>query len=86
MTNWKKIHQEIKESEDWLNHHPELRERFENMCDELEDDKSKPLCPHCGKPMKNYTPTKGKFKGQKQEYSWVCDCKDFPKHLVIGIG
>ena len=49
--------------------------------------KPEPICKYCGKPMKNYTRTKGKFKGQLQEYSWqeyswVCDCQDFPKLIL----
>jgi hypothetical protein len=54
--------------------------------DKIRIKQKKPICLHCGKPMKNYTPKKGKFKGQLQEYSWVCDCKGFPKNLVLGIG
>jgi len=46
----------------------------------------KPKCISCGKPMKNYTPSKGKFKGQIQKYSFVCDCPKYPKHLVLGVG
>ena len=33
-----------------------------------------PYCELCHKKMKNYTPTEGKFKGQLQEYTWVCEC------------
>lgn len=43
-------------------------------------------CPYCGKPMRNYTPKKGRFKGQLQKYEWVCNCKDFPKGLIFSIG
>jgi hypothetical protein len=42
-----------------------------------------PKCARCGKPMKRYTPTKGKFKGQEQEYSWVCECTP---NMVLSVG
>lgn len=35
----------------------------------------KPKCPFCHKTMKNYIPTKGKFKGKVQKYSWYCPCR-----------
>jgi len=42
----------------------------------------KPKCMECGKPMENYIPNKGRFKGKVQKYSWVCKCNK----LVISIG
>ena len=45
-----------------------------------------PLCFCCNKPMKHFIPSKGKFAGQKQEYEFVCDCKNFPKGLVLCYG
>jgi NAD-dependent SIR2 family protein deacetylase len=53
---------------------------------ELFTEDGKPKCLYCGKVMKNYVPTKGRFKGQVQKYSWVCDCNEFPKNVVINIG
>jgi len=50
------------------------------------EDGVTPRCQYCYKAMKNYTPTKGKFKGQVQKYSWVCDCPTFPKNIVISVG
>lgn len=49
-------------------------------------DGKTPRCLHCGKAMKHYIPKKGKFKGQVQKYSWVCDCSKFPKNIVISVG
>ena len=36
--------------------------------------------------MKNYIAKKGKFKGQLQKYSWICDCKAFPKDIILSVG
>jgi len=50
-------------------------------------DGKTPRCQFCGHPMHNYTPKSGKFKGQLQHYSWVCDCPVFKKAgIVIGVG
>lgn len=67
-----------------------MNDKRKPMIEELEKKLftpgGKPKCPICGKAMKNYTPTSGKFKGELQKYSWVCDCKDFPKGLVMSVG
>ena len=52
----------------------------------MEDGKT-PRCHLCGRVMHNYTPNSGKFKGQLQKYSWVCDCTAFKAAgIVIGVG
>lgn len=51
----------------------------------MEDGKT-PRCLYCSKAMKNYVAKKGKFKGQVQKYSWVCDCPAFPKNMAISVG
>jgi hypothetical protein len=44
-------------------------------------DDGKPRCHYCGKAMIQVRDkTCGKFTG----HNWKCNCKDFPKHLVIG--
>ena len=48
----------------------------------MEDGKT-PRCIHCGQAMRNYTPTKGKFKDQLQKHSWVCDCPTFKKAGIV---
>ena len=40
-------------------------------------------CRNCGKEMKNYIPSKGRFKGQLQPYSWVCECMP---NLILNVG
>jgi len=45
-----------------------------------------PRCLGCGRAMKNYIPTTGKLRGQLQENSWFCDCKKFPRGLILSIG
>jgi len=45
-----------------------------------------PLCMSCGKPLKNYTPTKGRFKGQEQQYSWIHTCNCVPKDIILSRG
>jgi len=46
-------------------------------------NQKRPICAFCGKPMQNYTPDKGKFKGQVQKHCWTCPCHF---NLVISIG
>lgn len=43
------------------------------------------ICFYCGKKLKHYTPIKGKFKGEEQKYSWICDCEEGRK-LVLCAG
>jgi len=51
------------------------------------EDMKTPKCHWCGKAMHNYTPKSGRFKGQLQKYSWVCDCKNFRKAgMVLSAG
>ena len=46
-----------------------------------------PRCHYCGRAMRNYTPTSGKFKGKLQEHSWVCDCAKFKSAgIVMSVG
>ena len=45
-----------------------------------------PRCMHCGKAMKNWTPEKGKFKGQLQSHCWYCDCPNYPKGIIMSVG
>lgn len=56
-----------------------MKERF------MPDGKT-PRCMFCKQAMKNYTPKKGRFKGKLQEYCWVCDCKDYPKNMILSCG
>lgn len=49
-------------------------------------DGTTPKCLYCGMAMKNYVGTRGKFKGQLQQYSWICDCSDYPKNMVLSVG
>ena len=42
-----------------------------------------PVCKRCWKPMENYVPDKGRFKGQVQKNSWTCKCTP---NLVLNIG
>ena len=52
----------------------------------MEDGKT-PRCYYCKGPMHNYTPTKGKFKGQLQTHCWVCDCSDFQgAGIILSVG
>ncbi len=52
----------------------------------MEDGKT-PRCHYCKGPMHNYTPTKGKFKGQLQMHCWVCDCPDFRRAgIILSVG
>ena len=54
--------------------------------DRFMPDGKTPKCSFCGSAMTNYTPKKGKFKGQLQKYEWICNCKDYPKDLVLSVG
>lgn len=52
-----------------------------------------PICFYCGKKMKYYIPTKGKFKGQIQKPPtgveggiFVCDCERYPRNMIISVG
>lgn len=50
-------------------------------------DNKTPRCQFCGHAMHNYVAKTGKFKGQFQHYSWVCDCPAFRRAgIVIGVG
>lgn len=52
----------------------------------MEDGKT-PRCHYCKGPMHNYTPKTGKFAGQLQTHSWVCDCSDFQRAgLILSVG
>ena len=50
------------------------------------EDGTTPRCLHCGKAMRNYIAAEGEFKGQIQKHSWVCDCPEFPKNIVLSVG
>jgi len=67
----------------WCSKHKKNKDFKELMF--MKDGKT-PRCVHCGNAMKNYTPAEGRFKGQLQEYSWICDCPDFPKNIVVSVG
>jgi hypothetical protein len=41
----------------------------------------RPRCHYCGRAMFNI---KDRATGKMSEYIWKCDCKDFPKNIVIG--
>lgn len=43
------------------------------------------ICSFCGKKMKHWMPQSGKFKGQEQKYSFVCDCEKGSK-LILSMG
>ena len=64
----------------------EIRERIERIDDIFMPNGTTPKCMLCGNAMKNHIPKHGKFKGQKQEHSWVCNCKDYPKGIVLSVG
>ena len=49
-------------------------------------DSTTPKCHYCGQAMKNHTPTSGRFKGQVQKHSWMCDCKRYPKGHILSVG
>ena len=39
-----------------------------------------PICPICLKKMRNL-----KRNDKIERFSWVCDCKDFPKNMAVGL-
>jgi hypothetical protein len=47
----------------------------------MQMDDGRPRCHHCGRAMFNVM---DRTTGKISKYNWQCDCKDFPKHLVIG--
>lgn len=63
----------------------EINEKIESMKKVLDKD-GIPICFYCGKKMKPWTPTHGKFKGQKDEHLFKCDCERYPENLVINVG
>ena len=68
-----------------------LEEKFGKTKEEMKEkmfmeDGKTPRCLYCGKAMKNWTPQKGKFKGQLQKYCWYCDCPNYPSGIVMSVG
>lgn len=44
------------------------------------------ICYFCKKKMKRHIPKTGRFKGQIQSHSFVCDCAQYTKNTVIMVG
>ena len=59
----------------------EARKRMERA---LNED-GIPICFYCGKKMKHWTPRSGKFKGQEQKHSFICNCEQGSK-IVLSVG
>lgn len=67
----------------WCDNHKKNKDLAELM---FMEDGATPRCIYCGNAMQNYTPSEGRFRGQLQEHSWICDCADFPKNIVVSVG
>ena len=64
--------------------YPKLEEFRKKMEAALKKD-GIPICVYCEKKMKNRVPKHGKFKGQLQRHSFVCDCEK-GKNVVSSVG
>jgi hypothetical protein len=63
-------------------------EELENFRKEMEAELKKdgiPICIYCKKKMTPWTPKKGKFKGQEQKHSFICNCEK-SKGIVLNVG